>query len=339
MRKLALLFGAAVVALVAMAFAGSAFGGDQNHAQRDQHHAQADQGQSGDHGQKSDQGDQGDQGDRGHRGDQGDQGHQGHQGDQGDHGDHGHGGDQGQAQTCTGGDIAPGTYTGLIVTGNCTIKSGPVTINGNLTVTHGVYLNAGWLGTRLTINGNVEVGKGATLGLGCAYFYNDCGFVPGPPPPPWGGVGNVTVNGNIEADNALTIYLDSTIVHGNVVVNGGGDATMVDHPPAEDGLVLPIKDNIIDGDLTVHDWAGAWFGILRNHVGGDVVVSHIVGTRVGTEAPFVGVPDSTEIGTNTIGGNLVCFGNTPHAQIGDAALEGAVANTVSGHKIGECAGL
>ena len=51
------------------------------------------------------------------------------------------------------------------------------------------------------------------------------------------------------------------------------------------------------------------------------------------------MPDSTEMGTNTIGGNLVCFGNTPHAQIGDAALEGARPNTVSGNMIGECAGL
>ena len=304
LRKLILL-PAIIVALAVMAFAGSALAGDHN-------------GGGGDNNAQADQG---------------------HQGDRGHDGDDGHGGGRGHAQTCTGGDIAPGTYKGLTVTGNCTIKSGPVTINGNLTVADGVYLNAGWLGTRLTINGNVKVGKGARVGLGCAYFYNDCGFSPGPPPPPWGGVGNVTVNGNIDADKALTIYLDSTIVHGNVIVNGGGDASMVDTGGQENGLVLPIKDNVVDGNVIVHDWAGAWFGIIRNHVGGNVIVFHVVGARVGTEAPFVGVPDSTEIATNTIGGNLICLGNTPHAQLGDTILEGGTANNVSGHKLGECAGL
>ena len=72
---------------------------------------------------------------------------------------------------CQSGTLTPGAYKGLIVTGNCTIMSGPVTINGDVTVADGGYLNAGWLGTRLTINGDVKVGKGATLGLGCAYFY------------------------------------------------------------------------------------------------------------------------------------------------------------------------
>ena len=42
----------------------------------------------------------------------------------------------------------------------------------------------------------------------------------GPPPPPWGGV----------------------------VADGGGDATMVDSIPGvtEDGLVIAIKDNVIE---------------------------------------------------------------------------------------------
>ena len=238
---------------------------------------------------------------------------------------------------CQSGTLTPGTYNGLTFTHDCVID-GAVTINGNVTVADGVYLNAGWLGTKLTINGNVKVGKGATLGLGCAYFYNNCGSVPGPPPPPWGGR-TVTVNGNIDANNALTVYLDWTIVHGNVVVNGGGDASMVDSPGEEDGLVLPIKDNIIDGNVHVQGWAGAWFGIIRNHVGGNVMISHNVGARVGAEDPFIGVPDSTEVATNTIDGNLICHNNTPAAQLGDTILEGGTFNTVGGNKIGECAGL
>ena len=239
---------------------------------------------------------------------------------------------------CQSGTLTPSTYNGgLTFTHDCVID-GTVIINGNVTVADGVYLNAGWLGTKLTINGNVKVGRGATLGLGCAFFYNNCGFVPGPPPPPWGGR-NVTVNGNIDAYKALTIYLDWTTVHGNVAVNGGGDASMVDSPGEEDGLVLPIKDNVIDGNLIVYGWAGAWFGVIRNHVAGNVILIRNVGTRIGTEDPFIGVPDSTEVATNTIGANLICLGNSPAAQLGDTVLEGGTLNTVGGLKLGECAGL
>jgi hypothetical protein len=223
---------------------------------------------------------------------------------------------------CSGGAIAPGVYSGLVVTGNCTITTA-VTINGNVTVADGAYLDAAYSGTRLTINGNVKVGTRAKLGLGCTFGYHDCGLIP-----VW--LGNITVNGNIVANQALTMYLDYTIVHGNVTSNGGGDISMVDHPPLEDGLVLPIKDDVIDGNVMVHGWQGAWFGIIRDTVRGNVMASNTVGTRSGEGGEL----DSTEIVTNTISGNLICQGNSPAAQIGDS---GGSPNTVSGNKIGECA--
>jgi hypothetical protein len=222
---------------------------------------------------------------------------------------------------CANAVLAPGAYSGLVVSGTCTID-GAVTINGNVRVTPGAYLNAGWQGTQLTINGNVSVGRRATLGLGCAEFYNDCAG----PPANW--AGRVTVNGNIVAFDALTMYLDSTAVHGNVLVIGGGDLAMTD----PNGLVLPIKDNHIDGNIVVYGWQGAWFGIIRNTVGGNVIAWHTEGTRLGDG----GALDSTEIATNVIAGDLVCAKNTPPAQIGDS--HGAL-NTVGGSKIGECAGL
>jgi hypothetical protein len=226
--------------------------------------------------------------------------------------------------SCSGGAIAPGVYDGLTVTGDCTI-TGAVTINGDVTVADGADLEAAFLDTRLTINGNVKVSRDATLGLGCSFGFHDCGFDPSP----W--IGNVTVNGNIVATQALTLYLDFTTVHGNVTVNGGGDITMVDHPPAEDGLVLPIKDNVIDGNVMVHGWEGAWFGIIRNTVGGNVMASQTAGTRMDLTDTFL---DSTEIVTNVIGGNLICLQNSPPTQIGDS---GGTTNSVGGNKIGECA--
>jgi hypothetical protein len=226
--------------------------------------------------------------------------------------------------TCSGGAIAPGTYSGLTVTGDCTVK-GAVTVNGDVTVADGAWLDAAYLETVMTINGNVKVGTDATLGLGCSFGYHDCGLNPHA----W--IGNVTVNGNISANQSLTMYLDFTTVHGSVTVNGGGNIALVDHPPAEDGLVLPIKDDTIDGNLMVHGWQGAWFGAIRDHVGGNLMVSNVAGTRMGEFGP-----DSTEVVTNVVAGNLICQSNTPPAQIGDS---GGTVNTVGGNKIGECASL
>ena len=223
--------------------------------------------------------------------------------------------------TCSGGVLTPGVYDGLTVTGNCKI-TGDVTINGNVTVKPNAYLDAAYLGTRLTINGNVNVAPNAKLGLGCTFGYHDCGFAPN-----W--LGNITVNGNIVANQALTMFLDFVTIHGNVVANGGGDLSLVD----PGGLVFPIKDNVIDGNVMVQGWEGAWFGIIRNTIGGNVSVINTAGTRVD---PETGAPDSTEIVTNTIAGNLVCQRNSPPAQIGDS---GGTTNNVGGNTIGECAGL
>lgn len=224
--------------------------------------------------------------------------------------------------TCSGGVLAPGVYNGLTVTGDCVIN-GDVTINGNVTIKPDAYLDAAYLGTQLAVNGNIQVGRNATLGLGCSFGYHDCGF----DPTAW--LGAVTVNGNIVATQALTMYLDFTTIHGNVVANGGGDITRVD----PNGLVFPIKDNVIDGNVVVNGWQGAWFGIIRNTIGGNVTAMRTAGTRVD---PATGDLDSTEIVTNTIAGNLVCLHNSPPAQIGDS---GGTVNTVGGNKIGECAGL
>ena len=222
--------------------------------------------------------------------------------------------------TCAGGVLAPGVYDGLVVTGDCVVN-GDVTIDGNVSVQPGAYLDAAYLGTRLTINGNVNVGKGATLGLGCSFGYHDCGFTP-----VW--LGNVIVNGNVVATQALTMYIDFTTIHGNLVSNGGGDIARTD----PGGLVFPIKDNVIDGNVVVHGWQGAWFGVIRDTIGGNVSVVNTVGTRVGDD----GTPDSTEIVTNVIAGNLVCERNAPPAQIGDS---GGTVNTVGGNKLGECTAL
>jgi hypothetical protein len=230
------------------------------------------------------------------------------------------------AGTCSGGtpgspEVVPaGTYDGFTVSGNCVLGVGTMVINGNLTIADGGVLNDHASGQSATvhISGNVTVGKGAVLGLG--------NYDPTPPH------NSAIVDGNIIAHQPETLYLGGMTVHGNVVSNGGGD------PASERNF--PIKDDTIDGNLIVQGWNGFWFGVIRVTVGGNVIVSNTSGTQVGLPGTeFEGILDSTEVVSNTIGGNLICHGNTPPAQIGDAALEGGGANTVGGKAIGECAPL
>lgn len=221
--------------------------------------------------------------------------------------------------TCTGGSVT-GLWHDLTIAGNCTVPSGSsLLVSGNLTVAPGAKFNAVTMST-VTISGNVNVKKGATFGLGCT---------PASPVPPCdpNTPTHDVVGGNITADRPLTMYLDGDTITGNVQSNGGGPG-----PTLSPYINFPIKDNVISGNLTVDGWQGAWFGVIRNVVGGNVTVAKTVGVTIGD----LGTLDSTEVATNTIGGNLDCRNNNPAAQLGDT---GGTVNTVAGQKKGECAAL
>ena len=221
------------------------------------------------------------------------------------------------AATCSGGAIPAGTYSSLTVTGVCTFSPGALTVQRNLTVAPGAILNdhiASSFGVTVHVGGNVIVGEGAVIGLG---NYN-------PVPPHTSAV----VDGNVVADAPQTLYLGGMTVHGNVISTGGSGP----------GRNFPIKDDTIDGNLMIEGWSGLWLGVIRTTVGGNLKIADTTGTQTG-EGPFEGVLDSTEVVSNTVGKNLICSGNSPAAQIGDAALEGGGTNTVGGKKLGECAGL
>lgn len=221
------------------------------------------------------------------------------------------------AATCTGGPIPAGTYSSLTVTGDCFFAGGTVTVDGNLRVADGAILNDHAFPPAVVhVTGNVTVGSGAVLGLGA--------YGPGPQPQ----TGTV-VDGNILAHRPLSLYLSGITVHGNVVSNGGGGG------PTGEFRNFPTKDDVIDGNLIVQGWSGGWLGVIRNRVGGNVIVSH--NASVLTESGPGVDPDSTEVQTNVIGGNLICQGNTPAAQVNP--IDGGQPNVVAGAKIGQCAGL
>jgi hypothetical protein len=226
-----------------------------------------------------------------------------------------------ESATCSGGTIAAGTYSSLKVTGVCSFGGGTVTVSHNLVVAPGAVLNdhsASPL-TTVHVGGNVLVGKGGIVGLGT---YN--------PAAPHGSV----VDGNVIANQPLSLYISFTTIHGNLISHGGGGGV------AGEFRNYPTKDNTIDGNVVIQGWTGGWIGLIRNHVGGNVVFSKntsVINGLVDPPVPGQVDSDSSEIMTNVIGRNLICQGNTPKAQVNPD--DGGQPNTVGGHKIGQCAGL
>ncbi len=206
----------------------------------------------------------------------------------------------------------------LRITGNAYVASGTtLTVGGNLTLAGGACLDAFTLGT-VHVAGNVLVAKGAILALGCTP-----GSI-GPVPPCETHTTSDTVNGSIVADEPLTMYLDGDTIDGNLFSSGGGPG-----PTLSPYVNFPIKENVVNGSVIVGGWQGAWFGVIRNTVHGNVILNNNVGVTMGE----LGTLDSTEVVTNTIAGSLICIGNRPAAQFGDS---GGAPNVVGGKKIGQC---
>ena len=169
------------------------------------------------------------------------------------------------------------------------------------------------------VGGNVLVGKGGILGLGT---YN--------PSAPHDSV----VDGNVIADQPLSLYISFTTIHGNLISHGGGGGVTGEFRN------FPTKDNTIDGNAVITGWTGGWIGFIRNHVGRNVIFSNnksVINGLVNPPVPGQVDTDSSEIMTNVIGRNLICEGNTPKAQVNPD--DGGQPNTVGGRKIGQCANL
>lgn len=209
--------------------------------------------------------------------------------------------------TCTGGAIAPGTYSSLTVRGMCDIPTGTVMVQGNLVIEQNAGLDAHFDAATLTVHGNVHVEKNGILLLGC--LSSGCNTT------------NNRVDGNVVATGALALIFHHNTIGGNISFHqGGGGASCAS------GTFSDFEDNHIGDNLVVTQLRSCWLGIIRDTVGGNVLVIHNV----------MADEDANEIVTNVIGGNLACFHNDPQAQAGDS--HGAP-NVVKGHKLGECATL
>jgi len=241
------------------------------------------------------------------------------------------------AGTCASGKMLAGTYGDFTVTGTCNIAFGAtVHINGDLTIANGASLDdhgaEAWMHAQLHVAGDVRVGKGAVLGLG----WNSPGGE--------GSLGPDTVGGNIVANRPLALQIGEVTIGGNLISIGGG----VLSTSIADFRNFPVKDNVIHGNVVIQGWHGGWIGLIRNQVDKNVIFARNV-SRSNPETGPGTDDDSSEIqGSDlgaiggpaipqTIGGNLICFGNTPDAHVnpGDFGAN----NFVGGRAIGECAGL
>jgi hypothetical protein len=228
-----------------------------------------------------------------------------------------------QALTCSGGQIHSGTYKSITVTGHCTVKPGAtVVVLKNVLVQPGAMLDAQTHST-VTIHGNVIAGQGSSFALGCT------------PAHPCDGneeqsfSTHDSVWGNVILNQVFNAALNGDHIGGNLIVNGGGAGLL---NPETQFVPFSVKDDTIDGNVIVNGLTTVWFGVIRSTIGGNVVVSGVHASD----------PDANEVVANTIGKNLICIGNSPAAQFGDAVEDGPPGygpNDVGGHAIGQCAGL
>jgi hypothetical protein len=229
--------------------------------------------------------------------------------------------------TCTGGSVAAGTYKSLTVTGICSVDSGNVTVLGDVTVKSGGGLNAGFGGSNLVVRHDVIVLSKGLLVLGCepgAFIcFND----------PDQSVGTLATNhrvwGNLVSQGGLLVVVHHSIIGGNVLQNGGGGGvtcTVFPLGPSGPPAYSDYEDNVIRGSASITGLHTCWAGFIRNRVWHDVVFSNNV----------LADPDGNEVVQNTVGHNLICYGNKPAAQIGDS-MGGR--NDVDGRAFGQCKAL
>ncbi len=242
-----------------------------------------------------------------------------------------------RSYTCTGGEVnfadpplstyAPairsGTYASLTIAGVCQpAPDAVITVLGNINVAAGAVFDAQGYPSRITVRGNVTAAAGSLLGLGC--LPNPSGHMTGhacgtslagqtlsnvDPT----AASDITVNGNVVATDANTVWLNGITVGGNVVLIGGGQQA---------GNPWPIKTNTIGGNLVVIGATPEWLGVVVNNIGGNVILYHV------TIAPG----ETIDVANNTIGWNLFCFGLAP-AVSGGYTFE---VNAVGGWDIGQC---
>src|SRR5215831_9866482 len=228
------------------------------------------------------------------------------------------------AGTCSGGSVAAGSYSSLTITGPCAVDAGTVNVASNLTVAPGGELVAAFGGSDVHVGGNLTVQSNGVLILGCEPEAFVCFNDPDPD------VGTLmthdTIGLNLTAQNALAVIVHATEIGLNTIVHGGGggvtcDSTIPNVPGSP--AYIDFEDDTIGGNSIIQGVQSCWAGYIRNHVSRNVIY----------QGNSFADPDASELTTNVVGQNMICFGNSPQVQFGDSQ---GTPNTVAGKALGEC---
>jgi hypothetical protein len=232
-----------------------------------------------------------------------------------------------QAGTCSGGSIAPGTYSSLKITGFCTVDQGVVKVSHSVEVEENAGLIAAFgNGPQLAIGGSLYVEHDAVLVLGCEPEAFACINDPDQAVGTFSSKG--TVYRNLYADNPLAVIVHNAYIGHNLRVHGGGGGLNCDPQDALFGSPAygTFEDTSVGGNATISDMKTCWLGFFRNTVGGWV--------NYHENSTFD--PDGNEVETDVVHGNLMCSDDNPAAQEGDS---GGFPNIAFGAATGECVSL
>ncbi|HYK95148.1 MAG TPA: hypothetical protein VE011_04660 [Candidatus Dormibacteraeota bacterium] len=230
--------------------------------------------------------------------------------------------------TCTGGDLASGTFTSIpsgnyasiTVAGVCNIKPDAViSVVGNINVAAGAALDAQSAPSTITVGHNVIAAPGSLLGMGCQPSNTIGRFAGVPCATEPNGHTTISVHGNVTATDANTVVLRKLTAGGNITLSGGGGA-----------IPWSIKGNTIGRNLTISGVAADWLGVQFNKIGGNATLINITALDPIDPGRTIAVVE------NTVGRNLICMGLAPGVSGG--IFPGEVNHV--GHKaLGQCASL
>jgi hypothetical protein len=235
----------------------------------------------------------------------------------------------GDPSTWTFTPIPSGNYSSITVTGVCQVQAGAmINVSGNINVAPGAVFDAQSTPSTITVGHNVTAGEGSFLGLGCQPTSSIGVFGAGQPcvDPYGGGFTTITINGNVTATDANTVFLRGAVapgfggltINGNVTLTGG-----VSENP------WSIKGATIGGNLTIDGVTAEFLGVQFNTIGKNATLTNITVNDVDSPPPGVTVV------SNNVGNNLNCSGNSPSVGDGFAGLVNHV-----GHKAnGQCAAI
>ncbi len=196
--------------------------------------------------------------------------------------------------------VVPGTAGAARRVTVCTDTLAPGTYGRVIVPRHAVCLSDG----PVRIHGGLWIRRGATFVLGS----EQSGWSTG------------TIHNGVHAWHAASVQIHFASIYGGIKIQGGAGP----FGPPFDVTWNTIEDSWIRGGATIVDYDGFWMGFIRNHVRGTVTLRH----------NLLQDPDGNEYVTNSIQGNMKCWGNSPAPQVGDS---GGLRNIVTGVKKGQCA--